>query len=301
MVMGRRFVGPLAVVMALTLVGAACAKKTPTGGGSPSAPATSASAAESPTAAGSPTPPQLTVLKPGTLTVGSCLEYKPFEFRNKNGDLTGFDVEITEEIAKRLGLSSVTWVKANFNTIFTALATGQKFDAVAAASTITPERSQIVDFSEPYYNARQSLTVNESKTPDIKSTDDLSSSDTIGVQKGSTGKDWAEANLGTKGIPIRTYTAVPDMFTDLEAGRLAGIINAEPSSRAEADQRPGLKVVEPIDTGEHYGIALDPNNPDLKPAVDGALDAIIADGTYEKLFTKYFPTLPLPPEFKPTG
>ncbi len=259
------------------------------------------SAAESPTGAESPTPPQLTLLKEGTLTVGSCLEYKPFEFRDKNGDLTGFDVEIMEEIAKRLGLSGVTWVKANFNTIFTALATGQKFDAVAAASTITPERQQVVDFSDPYYNSRQSLTVNEDKTADIKSTDDLSSGDTVGVQKGTTGKDWAEANLGPKGIQIRTFTNITDAFTELEAGRLVGIINDEPSSIAEAGDRPSLKVVQPIDTGEHYGIAVNPQNPKLRIAINGALDDLIADGTYEKLFTKYFPTLPLPQEFQPTG
>src|SRR5204863_1714511 len=123
-----------------------------------------------------------------------------------------------------------------------------------AASTITPERARIVDFSDPYYDSRQSLTVNTSKSPDIKTTDDLKSGDTVGVQKGTTGKDWAEANLAPKGIQIRTFTTITDAFTDLEAGRLVGIVNDEPSSLAEAVKRPSLKVVEPIETGEHYGI-----------------------------------------------
>lgn len=298
--MPRRMVGLVAVLAAVTLVGAACAKKGAAGGGSPSAEESPPAASTSASEAGSPTPPQLTLLKAGTLTVGSCLEYKPFEF-TKNGQLTGFDVDIMEEIAKRLGLSGVTWVKANFNTIFTALATGQKFDAVAAASTITDERSQIVDFSDPYYNSRQSLTVNATKTPDIRTTDDLKSGDSVGVQKGTTGKDWAEANLGPKGIQVRTYTNITDAFTDLEGGRISGIINDEPSSIAEAGDRPSLRVVEPIDTGEHYGIAVNPENPKLRIAINGALHNLIADGTYQQLFEKYFPTLPLPPEYKPTG
>ena len=243
--------------------------------------------------------PPATTLKEGTLTVGSCLDYKPFEFKDAQGNLKGFDVEVMEEIAKRMGLSGVTWVKANFDTIFTALATGQKFDAVAAASTITPEREQIVDFSDPYYNARQSLTVNTQKTPDVKTTDDLKSGDTVGVQKGTTGKAWAEDNLQSQGVQVRTYTSITDAFTDLEAGRITGIINDEPSSIAEAQDRPSLKVVQPIDTGEHYGIAINPQNKTLKPAIDAALAAMIADGTYKQIFTKYFPTLPLPPEFGP--
>jgi ABC-type amino acid transport substrate-binding protein len=297
-VMQRRFLGVVAIVLALSLVGAACAKKSPSGGGSPAA--SESAPGQSPSGAASPTLPQLTLLKAGTLTVGSCLEYQPFEY-TKNGKLTGFDVDIMEEIAKRLGLSGVTWVKANFNTIFTALATGQKFDAVAAASTITPERQQVVDFSDPYYNARQSLTINSSKTPDIRTTDDLKSGDTIGVQKGTTGKDWATENLAPKGMQIRTYTTITDAFTDLEAGRLTGIINDEPSSIAEAGDRPTLRVVEPIDTGEHYGIAVNPQNPKLRIAINSALHALIADGTYKKLFSKYFPTLPLPPEYQPTS
>jgi polar amino acid transport system substrate-binding protein len=304
--MRGRLTATLAVVAGLALLGA-CAKSgggTTTGattGGTTTGTTTTGGTTGGTTTGATTAPPQVTTLKEGTLTVGSCLEYKPFEYRDKDGKLIGFDVEITEEIAKRMGLSGVTWVKAPFNTIFTALATGQKFDAVAAASTIKPDRLQIVDFSNPYYNSRQSFTVNETETPDIKSTDDLTSSDTIGVQKGTTGKDWAEENLGPKGIQIRTYDLVPNIFTDLEAGRITGIINDEPSSLQEAQDRPGLKVVEPIDTNEHYGIALDPNNPTLKPAVDAALQAIIADGTYKQLFTKYFPTLPLPPEFEPTG
>ena len=123
----------------------------------------------------------------------------------------------------------------------------------------------------------------------------------MGVQKGTTGKDWATTNLAPKGIQVRTYTTITDAFTDLEAGRLTGIINDEPSSIAEAQDRPSLDVVEPIDTGEHYGIAINPQNKTLKPAIDAALAAMIADGTYKQLFTKYFPTLPLPPEFEPTS
>ena len=100
--------------------------------------------------------PSFETLSEGVLTVGSCLDYKPFEFV-KDGEEMGFDVELTEAIAEKLGLE-VEWVTANFDTIFTSVAAGQ-FDMVAAASTITEERLQTVDFSDPYFNSRQGLTV----------------------------------------------------------------------------------------------------------------------------------------------
>ncbi len=279
--MRRSVVGVVAVLAAVALVAGACAKKAATSTGSPSA-------------TGSPTKAALTLIAPGTLTVGSCLDYKPFEYY-EGGTLKGFDVEIMDAIAQKLGVT-VTWKKANFDTIFTALAANQ-FDAVAAASTITPERQQTVDFSNPYYNARQALTVNSQKTPTIKTTDDLASGMIVGVQKGTTGRDWAEKNLAPKGIQIKTYTNAPDAFTDLEAGQIQGVINDEPSSQAEVASRPGLVVVEPIDTGEHYGIAVAKNHTDILAGINSGLQSIIADGTYKTIFNKYFPGVPVPPEY----
>src|SRR2546429_4369808 len=164
--MNVRFGRPLAVaVVALAVLAAACGNSNngPSGGASSSGAA-------------------FTTIKSGSLTVGSCLDYSPFEYY-KGGQLKGFDVEIMQNVAQRLGLK-LEWVKANFKTIFTALDGGQ-FDAVAAASTITPERQQVVDFSIPYYDANQSLTVNVKKTPTLKSVDQLKKGDIIGGQAGT--------------------------------------------------------------------------------------------------------------------
>lgn len=238
--------------------------------------------------------PAFTTLEEGVLLIGSCLDYKPFEFV-KDGDEQGFDVDLAEEIAARMGLEP-QWVTANFDTIFTSVAAGQ-FDMVAAASTITEERLATVDFSDPYFNARQGFTVNTDATPDIASVDDLAEGDVVGVQKGTTGKDWAEENLAPRGIEIKTFDSAPDAFTDLEAGNIVGVINDEGSSIAEAEGRVGLSVVEAIDTEEHYGFAFSKENPELTAAVNEALAEIIADGTYAEIFTTWFPDLPVPEEY----
>ncbi|MBI3649194.1 MAG: basic amino acid ABC transporter substrate-binding protein [Actinobacteria bacterium] len=245
------------------------------------------------------TAPAVQTLEAGKLQVASCLDYKPFEYYDKQNNLVGFDVEITQAIADRLGLQ-VVWVKANFDTIFTALAVN-KFDMVAAASTITPEREKAVNFSDPYFNSEQGFTVNTDKTPSLTSTDGLASGDTVAVQKGTTGQKWAQDNLAPKGIQLRTFDLAPDMFTALQAGQVQGVVNDAAPSAAEVADRPGLQVVQLIDTNEHYGLAVSKDNPALLAAINGALTQIVADGTYKQIFDKYFPGTPLPAEFQPTG
>jgi polar amino acid transport system substrate-binding protein len=242
--------------------------------------------------------PTFTTIDEGKLTVGSCLDYPPFE-SVKGGVETGFDVDITNEIASRLGLE-VEWVKADFDTIFTAVA-GDQFDMVAAASTITDEREQVVDFSVPYYNALQSLTVNTQETPDITSTDQLGQGDVVGVQKGTTGKIWAEENLVPQGVELKTFTSSPDSFRDLEAGNIAGVINDATASIEIIKDLPALEVVQQIDTNEHYGLAFSPSNPDLREAVNTVFAQMVADGTYATIYGTYFAPDSLPPEFEPSS
>jgi ABC-type amino acid transport substrate-binding protein len=238
--------------------------------------------------------PQFETNEEGVLQVGSCLDYRPFEFM-KGGEETGFDVELSEAIAEELGLE-VEWVRADFDTIFTSVAS-QKFDMVAAASTITPGRQEVVDFSDPYYNSRQGLAVNTEESPDIKTIDDLGEGDVVGVQKGTTGADYAKQELGGRGVEIKTFTSLPDAFTDLEAGNVEAVVNDEPSSAEEVKTRPGLEVVQAIDTDEEYGFAFSKENPELTLAVNEALETVIENGTYEEIFSKYFES-EVPPEFQ---
>jgi ABC-type amino acid transport substrate-binding protein len=277
------------VLAVLALVAAACGSNEPASSTSPGASGTGAT--------GSPSP-SFSTLKEGVLQVGSCLDYPPFE-TVKNGVEQGFDIDITDEIAKRLGLQ-VEWIKADFDTIFTAVAGGQ-FDMVAAASTITPDREQTVDFSDGYFNALLALTVNTQATPDITSTDQLGSGDTVGVQKGTTGKDWAEQNLQPQGVAIKAFTSATDAFRDLEGGSITGVINDDSSSAAIVKDLPSLKLVQSIDAKQLYGLAFSPDNPGLRDAVNAALADMIADGTYLTIFHKWIPGVEPPPEFQPAG
>lgn len=239
-------------------------------------------------------------LVPGVLRVGSSLDYEPFEYYQarpgRAPSLKGFDVELVQAIAGQLDLR-VRWVDTGFSTIFASLASNN-LDVVAAAATITPARQRTVNFSNPYFQVNQSLTVNLTRTPAITSIDKLGRGNVIAVQSGSTGASWANENLLSKGVRLKSFNLSNEMFAELEAGTVAGVINDEPASRAEVAGLPGLKVVQVIDTGEHYGLAVSKGNPGLLSAVNNALDRIIADGTYARLFRKYFPGLEVPPQFQ---
>lgn len=232
--------------------------------------------------------PEFSTVEEGVLTVGSDVPFSPFEFR-EGDELTGFDVELMEEIASRLGISEVRWVDTSFDTIFTQLA-GGRFDAVASATTITEERAEIVNFSEPYYLAQQALTVNVAETPDIASVEDLSSGDVVAVQQGTTGEIWARENV-PDGVDIRSFPEAPDTYTALEAGNVTAVIFDEPSALSEAERRADLEVVETIDTGERYGFPVNPENEPLLEAINTVLAAMIEDGTYAQIYANY-PDLP---------
>jgi polar amino acid transport system substrate-binding protein len=233
--------------------------------------------------------PSFSTLEEGVLTVGSDIPFPPFEFREGN-ELTGFDVELIEEIATRLELET-DFRDTPFDTIFTQLAAG-RFDAVASATTITPDREQQVNFTTPYYRAQQALTVNTEETPDIQSVDDLGEGHTVAVQGGTTGEEWARENLAPKGVEVRSFPDAPDTYTAAEAGSVTGVIFDEPSAVEEAETRPALEVVDTIDTDEEYGFAVDPQNQELLDAMNEVLQAIIDDGTYEQIYEKWFPDAP---------
>ena len=224
---------------------------------------------------------QLDTVKEGVLTVGSDIPYEPMEF-GRAPDYEGFDIDLVNAIAERLGLE-VSIQKTPFDTIFRDLAQG-RFDMVASSTTITEERQRTVDFSNPYFDADQSIIVGEDS--DIQSVDDLEG-ETIGAQLGTTGADSAQEEIeGTESV--RTYDLADDAFQALQAGQIAAVVIDFPVARHAEQEQEGLKLVQTIQTNELYGLAFAKESDALIEAVNGALDEIKEDGTYEEIYRKWF-------------
>jgi ABC-type amino acid transport substrate-binding protein len=223
---------------------------------------------------------QVETITEGKLTVGSDIPYAPFEF-GRAPNYKGFDVELVNEIGKRLQLD-VEYVKTPFDTIFRNLAQG-KFDMVASSTTITDERKRTVDFSDPYFAADQSLMVK--KGSDVRTLADLQGQ-VIGAQIGTTGADYAEEEIDAE--TVRTYDVIDDAFKALQTGQIVAVINDCPVSKYAERSKPDLQVLSAIKTGESYGLAFAKDSDQLRERVNGVLDEIKQDGTYDRIFSKWF-------------
>jgi len=246
-----------------------------------------------------------TYINEGHLTVGSDIPYPPFEFE-KGGQLTGFDVELVRAVAEKLGVENTDddWISTNFDTIFQQLASGTKFDIVVAAVTAyapegspaaetVAERREQVDFTLAYYPSLQSTTVDTSKNPDVQSHEDLPDGARVAVQRATTGAFYAEENLAPR-LQLVDFAQAPPMYQALLAGQVDAVFNDLPVSLDAIKDQENLEVVEQVDTGEEYAMAVNKDNPALLEAIDNALQELYDDGTYAQIFEKYFPDQTLP-------
>jgi ABC-type amino acid transport substrate-binding protein len=232
----------------------------------------------------------LGLIQEGQLLVGTDTPFPPFEI-GKPPDITGYDIEVVNAIAENLGLQ-VTYQDTSFDTIFRDTAQG-KFDMAVAASTITPERSQTVDFSDPYYQANQSLIVTSDS--DIATVEDLGGA-TVGAQDGTTGEEYA--NDETPASQVRGFPEGPDAITALRNGQVDAVIIDQPVAVDATESTAGgdIKIAQEIVTSELYGIPFAPDNDALREAVNGALAELKDDGTIADLYQQYFPGTEVPTE-----
>lgn len=228
----------------------------------------------------------LELVSDGTLTVCTESPYEPFEFEDPESPsgYSGFDIDIVDGIATRLGLE-LSVVNTGFDALTsgTAMAAGE-CDMAISAMTITEERAENIDFSEPYYNAAQSLMV-----PADSGITTLADVDgRLGVQSGTTGEAYAQENAPDT-AELVAFDAGADLFTALAAGDIVGILQDLPVNVERAQEDDSLDVVETYDTDEEYGMAFQQEaNTELLEAVNGALGEMRDDGTYDEIYNSYF-------------
>jgi polar amino acid transport system substrate-binding protein len=233
---------------------------------------------------------ELDLTSDGVLTVCTEAPYEPFEFEDPDHPTgySGFDMEVLYEIALMADLDMQV-----VNTGFDALTSGAAMtagtcDVAAAAITITEERAGNVDFTDEYYESLQSLLVPDDS--DITSIEDLTEGVTVGVQSGTTGEEYAEANV--PGATIQAFEGGGDLVTALAAGNIDAILQDLPRNEAVEEQDDRFQIVEEYDTGEVYGFALEQGrDDDLLEVLNRGLQELRDSSTYDELFDKYFATI----------
>ncbi|MGH2674462.1 MAG: transporter substrate-binding domain-containing protein, partial [Actinomycetota bacterium] len=165
-------------------------------------------------------------------------------------------------------------------------------DLVVAGAPITEELEARVNLSDPYVRVRQALLVNVSVRPDLAAAEELTEGDDVAVIQGSTGQAWAATHLEPGAIEVVPYDDAEEAAVALAAGSVDALLADEVSAIAGIASRESLRIVETFPTGEGLGVAVDPRNPRLLGAVNAALMAVAADGTYDLLYDRYRDTLP---------
>ena len=214
-------------------------------------------------------------------TVGTNAEFPPFEYVGDDGEPDGFDVALIKAVGEKLGME-VKVENMEFDSLVSSI--GNRIDAAIAGMTVTDERKEQVDFSNPYYEAVQYVIV--AADSDIATADDLKNK-TIGSQLGTTGMFLSE---DIEGATPQTYNRAIDAVNDLVNGRVdLVIIDKNPAQVFETKFEGKVKIIDGAEFGfetEEYAIAL-PKGSDMVEKVNQALDDLKADGTFDKLVAEY--------------
>ncbi|WP_368407946.1 transporter substrate-binding domain-containing protein [Halorussus salinus] len=240
----------------------------------------------------------------GVIRIGSDIPYKPFEYRTQDGTLVGFDVDIAEAIFGELD-REYEFVQTGFDTIIPSLNNGN-FRIIMSAMTINDQRAEQVDFSEPYFIAFQTVAILESGN--IQSLEDLEGK-TVAVQKGTTGEAAAQELQQQFGgnLNIDSYDQITGAFNALLNNQAVAVINdnavnlqytedqeavtllqGEGQAAEEFESAPPYLTL----TVERYGIAFRQDDDEFRQQVNEALNAVIASGRYEEIYSEYFTGAP---------
>jgi polar amino acid transport system substrate-binding protein len=219
-----------------------------------------------------------------SLVVGADTTYPPFEFVDESGAIVGFDVDLVNAICERINCVA-TFQTTAWDGIFAALAAGE-FDMVASGVSITPERAQVVEFSDPYHLVTQAITVRV-EDADLTFEDfETDASLTVGAQTGTTNAYFAEDAFGRDRLNL--YDTFSQAVQALLNGDIAGVVIDSVPADAFAAQYAGRLVVNIRGLGEDPLGMVFPIGSDLVDAFNQGLAEIEADGTLEALRARWF-------------
>lgn len=240
-----------------------------------------------------------------TYIVASDVPWKPFEMITDDGDFFGFDLDLMRAIALTAGFE-IEIHNVAFDAITEEVGAGRA-DIGASGFTITAERDENVDFSDPYFLSNQAVVIRKDSGLNIVTAlAGEGPNQTVGAQNSTTGLWWGEDNLATFGVTVNGYETYPAAVLDLVNGRVDAVIQDEPASAASIAAYPDvLAIAGVINTYEYFGFLVAEGDPDgLLPQINAALatlgltvvdaagglqELVIAEGSFiESLLQIYF-------------
>ena len=227
-----------------------------------------------------------------TIRFGLEAGYAPFEYKMPDGSIAGFDIDIGNELCKRISAKCI-WVENDFDSLIPALK-AKKFDAILSSMSMTEQRMQEIEFSDKVYNSPTRM-IAKAGSPLLPTPESLKGK-RVGVQQGTMQESYAKALWAPKGVEVVSYQSQELVYPDLISGRLdAGFQDSvaasdgflkKPQGKGYAFAGPEVFDAKLLGTGT--GIGMRKGDKDLKKLINKALAAMIKDGSYDKIAKKFF-------------
>ncbi|SHJ83744.1 amino acid ABC transporter substrate-binding protein [Tepidibacter formicigenes] len=225
------------------------------------------------------------IKKKGEFVVGLDDNFPPMGFKDENGEIVGFDIDLAKEAAKRMGVN-VKFKAVDWDGVLLSLK-NKDIDVIWNGLTITEERQRQINFSKVYLQNRQIIVVNNNSN--IKSKEDLDGK-IVGVQLGSSSENALNSDEIVKSLKeIRKFSNNTEALMDLKAGRVDAVVVDEIVGRYYIEKKPGVyKVLEDDFGRESYGVGIRKEDIKFKEELDKILDEMKNDGTAKKISQKWF-------------
>jgi ABC-type amino acid transport substrate-binding protein len=234
----------------------------------------------------------------GYLVIGTNTPFAPFEVQGSDGTIVGFDMDMAQAIATRMNVQLKIVDYSDFLALLPAVDAGT-VDIAISAITITPQRSEVYNFSESYYNSSQAvlvrsgsaLTCNTVATGGSVCAPSNFAGFSIAYQTQTTSESWVLNNLIGK-VAIKGNVSLADftsVLTLLKGGQVDSVIVDKPVADLIAKQDNSLKVAGDIPTGGQYGIAVHGGDPQhLLPIINSVITQMLNNGQYQQEIQKWF-------------
>ncbi|EOW6741556.1 histidine ABC transporter substrate-binding protein HisJ [Cronobacter dublinensis] len=229
---------------------------------------------------------------PQHLRIGTDPTYAPFESKNAQGELVGFDIDLAKELCKRIQ-TQCSFIEQPLDALIPSLK-AKKIDAIMSSLSITEKRQQEIAFTDKLYAADSRLVV--AKGSSVQPTLEALKGKRVGVLQGTTQETYGNVHWAPKGVEIVSYQGQDNIYSDLTAGRIDAAFQDEvaasegflkqPVGKDYQFGGPSIKDEKLFGVGTGMGIRKDDD--ELRLALNKAFAQMRADGTYEKLAKKYF-------------
>jgi len=226
------------------------------------------------------------------LRLGVDPSYPPLEYKNQDGTLTGFGVDIAQALCDELKARCV-WVESSWDGMIPGLL-ARKFDAIASSMTVTAKRQEMIAFTDKVSNAPARLVIK--RGANLQPTVESLQGKRVGVEQGSTQEAFAKAVWGSKGVDVLSYQNQDQVYNDLVVGRLDASLQGSIQASYGFLNKPagqdyefsGATLDNPKFFGVGDGIGVRKADVELREDLNKALATILANGTYGRINDKYF-------------